>query len=382
MKTDPELKSLFNKVRTKLGSPFREAASLLQDAQLCELLEMCVEDYAKLVQNWLIENQWSSIYGKDITTTDMAFALSVRSFDYLKDYSYWFSKEVGLQQRGPWELKKDFIGVEQGKQSYIIPSGREINKVLYMTPPTTQTAVMANYGGIDVGLGFGNVAQLGGGYGTSSGPMGGYFIAPAYDTMLLASDLMMKQRLLRGDLTYKVTGGPDGTKIIHLLSTPGSKLSFGSAYSGSSSVFGMVGNHVWYTYYDVKSPKDISKCRKQNPDILLTPDQVPLDKMDYSLMNEPTKVTIRQLLVAEAKMLMGTIFGYTSGKIAIPNAELNIDYTLMHEQGKYEKEETIKELSERLSRMSPQSQLENMMKMSQSMNEIKKLQPISGWMMI
>ncbi len=86
MKTDPELKSLFNKVRTKLGSPFREAASLLQDTQLCELLEMCVEDYAKLVQNWLIENQWSSIYGKDITTTDMAFALSVRSFDYLKDY--------------------------------------------------------------------------------------------------------------------------------------------------------------------------------------------------------------------------------------------------------------------------------------------------------
>ena len=99
-------------------------------------------------------------------------------------------------------------------------------------------------------------------------------------------------------------------------------------------------------------------------------------------MNEPTKVTIRQLLVSEAKMLMGTIFGYTSGKIAIPNAELNIDYTLMHEQGKSEKEETIKELSERLTRMSPQSQLENMMKMSQSMNEIKKLQPISGWMMI
>jgi hypothetical protein len=57
-------------------------------------------------------------------------------------------------------------------------------------------------------------------------------------------------------------------------------------------------------------------------------------------------------------------------------------YRKYHEQGKYEKEETIKELSERLSRMSPQSQLENMMKMSQSMNEIKKLQPISGWMMI
>lgn len=380
MKIDSEVKSLFNKVRVKLGAPIRNVQ--LEDNQLCELLDMCVEDYAKLVQNWLIENQWSSIYGKDVTTTDMAFAMSIRSFDYLKDYSYWFSKEVGLQQRGPYELKKDFITIEQGKQSYLLPSGREINKVLYMTPPTTQTAVMANYGGIDVGLGFGNAAQLGGGYGTSSGPMGGYFIAPAYDTMLLGADLMMKQRLLRGDLVYKVTGGPDGTKILHLLSTPGSKLSFGASYSGSSSVFGLAGNRVWYTYYDVKSAKDANKCRKLNPDILLTPDQVPLDKMDYSLMNEPTKVTVRQLLIAESKILLGNIRGYASGKILIPNSEMTLDYAMMHEQGKAEKESTISELMDRLTRMTPQAQLENMAKMANSMNEIKKMQPVPGWVLV
>lgn len=372
-----EIKTLFRKVRTKLGAPIRDVQ--LDDSQLCDLLEMCVEDYAKLVQNWLIENQWSSVYGKDVTTTDMAFAMSVRTFDFLKDYSYWFSKEVGLQQRGPWELKKDFITIEMGKQSYLLPAGREINKVLYMTPPTTQTAVMANYGGIDVGLGFGNAAQLGGGYGTSSGPMGGFFIAPAYDTMLLSSDLMMKQRLLRGDLVYKVTGGPNGTKILHLISTPGSKLSFGQAYSGGNSIYGLAGNHVWYTYYDVKSDKEANKCRKQNPDILLTPDQVPLDKMDYSLMNEPTKVTIRQLLIAEAKILLGNIRGYASGVIRIPEAELTLDYAMLHEQGKTEKDEVIKELMERLARLNPENQLSTMAKMSQSMNDIKKLQPVPGW---
>ena len=266
-----------------------------------------------------------------------------------------------------------------GKQSYLLPAGREINKVLYMTPPTTQTAVMANYGGIDVGLGFGNAAQLGGGYGTSSGPMGGFFIAPAYDTMLLASDLMMKQRLLRGDLVYKVTGGPDGTKILHLISTPGSKLSFGQAYSGGNSIYGLAGNHVWYTYYDVKSAKDAIKCRNQNPDILLTPDQVPLDKMDFSLMNEPTKVLIRQLLIAESKILLGNIRGTFSGAIKIPEAELLMDYAMLLEQGKTEKDDIIKELTERLIRMSPQSQLEIMAKMAQSMNEFKKLQPVPGW---
>ena len=349
---------------------------------MCELLEMCVEDYAKLVQNWLIENQWSSIYGKDVTTTDMAFAMSVRTFDFLKDYSYWFSKEVGLQQRGPWELKKDFITVESGKQSYVIPSGREMNKVLYMTPPTTQTAVMANYGGIDVGLGFGGVAQLGGGYGVSNGPMGGFFVAPAYDTMLLASDLMMKQRLLRSDLVYKVTGGPNGTKILHLLSTPGSKLSFSYPYGANGSMFGVSGSHVWYTYYDVTSKSNADKCRRMNPDVLLTPDQVPLDKMEYNLMNEPTKVTIRQLLIAESKILLGNIRGYASGKISIPDAEMTLDYAMLHEQGKAEKDEVIKELMERLTRMTPQAQLETMAKMANSMNEIKKQQPVPGWVVI
>lgn len=379
MKIDSEVKGLFKKVRIRLGAPIRNVQ--LDDDQLCELLDMCVEDYAKLVQNWLIENQWTSLYGKDITTTDMAFALSVRTFDFLKDYSYWFSKEVGLQQRGPWELKKDYITVEMGKQSYLIPAGREINKVLYMTPPTTQTAVMANYGGIDVGLGYGGTAQLGGGYGTSSGPMGGYFIAPAYDTMLLASDLQMKQRLLRGDLVYKVTSGPDGTKIIHLLSTPGSPLSFTQPYGTSGAMFGVGGSRVWYTYYDTKSKKDAAKCRLQNPDILLTPDQVPLDKMDYSLMNEPTKVTIRQLLIADAKILLGNIRGYASGKISIPDGEMILDYAMLHEQGKAERDEVIKELMDRLGRMTPAAQLENMAKMANSMNEIKKMQPVPGWIL-
>jgi hypothetical protein len=379
MKIDSEVKSLFKKVKVKLGAPIRDVQ--LEDDQLCELLEMCVEDYAKLVQNWLIENQWSSVYGKDITTTDMAFAMSVRTFDYLKDYSYWFSKEVGLQQRGPWELKKDFITIEMGKQSYLIPSGREINKVLYMTPPTTQTAVMANYGGIDVGLGSGNMAQIGGSN-SVGGFGGGYFISPAYDTMLLASDLTMKQRLLRGDLTYKVTGGPNGTKILHLLSTPGSKLSFGQTYAGGSAILGLAGNQVWYTYYDVKSKKDANKCRKLNPDILLTPDQVPLDKMEYSLMNEPTKVTIRQLLVAESKILLGNIRGYATGKISIPDGEMILDYAMLHEQGKAEKEDTIKELMDRLARMTPSAQLETMAKMANSMNEIKRTQPVPGWAVI
>ena len=69
-------------------------------------------------------------------------------------------------------IKKDYVEVEKGKQVYIIPAGREINKVLYTTPPTSQAALFANYAGIDVGFG-GGYAQIGGGGVGSSVSSGG-----------------------------------------------------------------------------------------------------------------------------------------------------------------------------------------------------------------
>ena len=128
MKVTEEIQRIFKQVRTACGAPIMEVQ--LEDTMLCDLLEMCIEDYAEKVQNWLVENQWATLYGKNVSNTDMAFALSTRTFDMMKDYSFWFSKQVGLQQNGPWELKKDFITIEKGKQCYIIPAGREINKVM------------------------------------------------------------------------------------------------------------------------------------------------------------------------------------------------------------------------------------------------------------
>ena len=154
-----EIKDLFQRVKIELGAPIRTIQ--LTDEQLCVLLENCISDYAEKVQNWLVENQWMTLYGKNISSTDMAYAMSVRTFDLAQDYSYYFSKEVGLQQRGPWELKKDYIEIESGKQVYVIPAGREINSVMWMTPPVTQAALFANYAGIDVGFG-GGYAQMAG----------------------------------------------------------------------------------------------------------------------------------------------------------------------------------------------------------------------------
>jgi hypothetical protein len=368
-KITDEIKSLFKRVKVELGAPVRTIQ--LTDEQMCSLLENCIEDYAEVVQNWLTESQWSNLYGKNITTTDMAYALSVRTFDLSRDYTYYFSKEVGLQQRGPWELKKDFIEIEAGKQVYVIPSGREINNVMWMNPPTTQASLFANYAGIDVGFGGGYAQMAGGG---TSGPIGGYYVMPAADIAYLATDMTYKQRLLKSDLVYKITAGPNGTRLLHLLSTPGSQLSF--SYAGvNGGGLGLVGCTVWYTYYDT-TVDNADECRRVNPDVILTPDQVPLDKIDYFYLNEPTKTIIRQLLTAKAKKTLGIIRGTFNGKVSIPQAELTMDYQMLLTQGENEWEKTMENLKNRLERMNPQNILKSQAEMAQSLNEVNKYIPL------
>lgn len=369
-KITEEIESLFKKCRSALGAPVVDVE--LTDGQLCDLLEMSIEDYAEKVQNWLVENQWATLYGKNVSNTDMAYALSVRTMDMSKDFSFWFSKEAGLQQRGNWELKKDFITIEEGKQSYLIPAGREINNVMYCNPSTSQAALYANYGGLDM-LGFaGGYGQAGGG---SYGPIGGFYIAQSADIAYMATDLAYKNRLLRGDLTYKVTAGPNGTHIVHLYSTPGSKLTFGTSLTTAGSL-SLVGCEVWYTYYDVNSKEDAEECRRQNPDILLTPDQVPLDRIDFAFLNEPTKTIVRKLFIAKAKQTLAMIRGKWSGKLSIMDAEANLDYGMLNTQAENEIRQVTDELTQRLERMSPNEVLKKQAEIAESMEKIMKGKPL------
>ena len=353
MALDKETQELFEDVRVKLGIRIRKVE--LTDDTMCRLLKYAVGDYAQYVQSFVIENNWATLYGKNLTNTDIAFALSVRTLDMAKDYSYYFSKEVGLQNSGPWELKKDFIKLEKGKQVYVIPAGRTINKVLWITPPTTDQALFANYGGFGVSFGGGVVGQMGLGAATAFGGISGYgmgaglWALPAYDVSLMAADLKTKNQLFRSDLVYKVTAGPNGTHLLHLMSTPGSKLTFGA---GGVNMYPLQNCYCWYTYYDTNSSNE-EDCMKQNPDVLLTPDQVPLNKMDYSLFNEPTKALIRQLLTGHASETLSFIRGKFSGNVSMINNPLTMDYAQFMTYGQRERDNALNSLKERLERLSP-----------------------------
>lgn len=137
--------------------------------------------------------------------------------------------------------------------------------------------------------------------------------------------------------------------------------------------------YVWYTYYDTQGATDdeIDACRMENQsDLLITPDQVPLSKLRYELMNEPTKQTIRQLLFAECAMTISLIRGYASGVIKIPQAEMQLEYANLMELGKTEKERVFTELKERLEKMLPWNMMENQAKLADNLVNVLKNKPL------
>lgn len=373
-----KVKDLFKIAKTKLGAPIRSVQ--LTDDQMCDLLKVAIGDYAEVVQNWVIESQWINAQGNQTMLKDpsqAAYALTIRTLDWSRDYSYWFSREVGLQQRGNYELKKDFFKIEAGKQVYIIPAGREINKVLYITPSTTKAALYGTYGSFDGGFagGFGQVGDI-------NHPMGmlGMYVGSVYDVALQAADLKYKNSLIRGDMAYEVTAGPNGTHLVHLLSTPGSRNSMGGVSADDSWGWNQFKDcYCWYTYYDVSNTDEegATQCLIDNKDdVLITPDQVPLDEMQYELMNNPTQQIIRQLFVAECMITLGIIRGTYSGTVKIPQAEMQMDYQMLLEMGKAEKERVFNNLKERLNEMLPWNQLQHQAELTDNLMKVLQQKPM------
>jgi len=363
---------LYTQIRHRLGAPIRKIE--LEWEQMNSLLETSIEDYAQRVQDWLIENQWSSLLGKEVDKTDIAFALTTRSLDFESNFSYAYSKQVGLQQRGPWELKKDYVIVERNKQVYQIPANREINEILWITPNSTDHALysFAGFGDYGFGGGFGQVPFAGYGQGGGLGN-GGFYVAPAFDVLLRAADFSLKSKLLRSELSYKVTAGPNGTRLLHLMPIPGSRLSFaGGGLVGGQ--LGIAGSKVWYHYYDSTSDKD--KCLTDNPDIIKLPNDVPLSKLRYSDLNEPTRIWVRKYLTALFKEALGRVRGKFGGSLKVPDSELTMDFDSLLSEGKEEQIKLLEELDARLERLSNVKQLESKALEAENLNKSLTYRPL------
>ena len=368
---EAEKAKIFRQVKHRLGAPMRKIE--LEEETLCTLLEISVEDYSAYINEWLIESQWSSLYGKDITVTDIARSLTIREQNYEDSFTYAYSKIVGLQATGPWELKKDYVTVTKGQQVYEIPAGREINEVLWISPPTIDNALYSTYGFGDYGYG-GGYGQLpfgggGGGYG-----YGGFYLSPAYDILLRNADYNLKQRILSSDLVYKITAGPNGTKLLHLIPPPGSRITFG--IPNLSNGIDVTGSKVWYHYYETTSDEERQRCLNENKDIIKLPSDVPVDVVNFDELNTPSKQWVRDYFTAMCKETLGRVRGKFGGALGVTDAEVTMDYDSLLSEAKEDKSALWDRLKERLERLRPDAMLTRKATEAEQLNKTLQYRPL------
>ena len=160
------------------------------------------------------------------------------------------------------------------------------------------------------------------------------------------------------------------------MSVPGSKMSFGHGAQGAQiSSIGLAGCQVWYHYYDTTA-ENVDECRKDNPDIIKLPNDVPLAKLDFGDFNEPTKVLVRNLFIAEAKRALGRTRGKFGGIIGPPEAERTMDYESLLTEGNEERKAILERLDARLERLSTTKQLERGATEAEFLNKHLKFRPL------
>lgn len=368
--TRPEREKLFKNVYAQLGYGIRKVQ--ITDEQMDVLFENSLEDYSKFINDWLIDQQWSTLSGLNIEDSDFTVAFSTKDLNFVKSFTYAYSRQVGLGTNAPaadnWELKKDFIVLSANTQYYTIPKNREVNEVLWTTPS------FMGYNALNsIGAGSWIAGEGGWGYG-SGGGMAGY-VQPAYTSLLAASDRSMKNRIMKSELSYKITGKADGTKILHLYPVPGGAYQpKGLGSNFSRDIDGMM---VWYWYYETNS-KNKNKCLADNKDIAIVtrPTDVPIENLKWGKLNQTAKTWVRQYLTASAKYLLGLNRGTYSGVIDVTEATVTMDYGFLLDDGRTEKDNLKQELIDRLESLTYESQLTKRANEAEQLNKVLGYSPI------
>jgi hypothetical protein len=358
---EPERSKIYTRIKHQLGAPLRSVE--LEDEMLDSLMELAIGDYEEYILQWLIDSQWVNLVNLNMNERSVARALVTRTMDFEQQFSYSYSKIVGLQTEGPWVLKKDYFVLEQNVQTYEIPAGREVNELLWFSDQAWSAYGLGGAGG------FGGFGALGGdqaGY-AQMGNGGSYFMMSGFDYLIRMQEANILSRILGGSLTYRITGLPDGKKLIHLMNTPGGKFNW-SSYSQ------YVGKAVWYWYYDVE-PDSRADCLKNNPDIIKLPTDVPIEELTWIDLNVPGQQWVRRWFTAYCKETLARVRGKYSGNLKTPDSEIVMDYQSLLTEAKDEKSKLIEELIGAegwLTRMRPDKVMEREALIAENLNKQMK----------
>jgi len=360
--TTVDRNKLYLKVKHVLGYPLRPFE--IEDEMMDSYLEMAIEDYSAILNNWLMQQQWIALEGMSKETGDFLAAFTTKPNTYMESFTYAYSRQVGQGTNAPaatgWELKRDFIVCSAHTQHYLIPAGREVNEVLWETPPEIDSGMVDPFSLNAWSPGMVGWSYLG---------RPAMYVQPTFSTLLSAQDRRMKQRVLQSVLTYRITGLATGEKILHLYPVPGDRHEI-SGHWGKH----YAGRKVWYWYYDTKA-EERDKCLEENSDIITLPSDPPLQTLKWDNMNDPARKQIRDLLIAQVKMVIGGVRGFYSGELGVTEKQLTMDYRHLLDEGTALKEATEKLVIAQLDKLSQISLTKERADIAENVNRERGYQP-------
>jgi len=355
---EPERSKIYTRVKHLLGAPLRSVE--VEDEMMDSLMELSIQDYEEYILQWLIDSQWVNLVNLNMNEKSVAQALITRTMDFEQQFSYAYSKIVGLQTQGPWVLKKDYFVLEKNQQVYEIPAGREVNELLWFSNQAWTALGLGGMSGPAGGIGLGGTeagfAQI--------GNQGSYYMMSGFDYLIRMQEANILNRILGGSLTYRITGLPDGKKAIHLYNTPGGKFNWSnySLYQGKT---------VWYWYYET-TPDSRADCLKNNPNVIKLPTDVPLEELTWENLNVPGKQWVRRWFTAYVKETLARVRGKYSGNLKTPDSEVTMDYNSLLTEAKDEKTKLMEELIGEngwLSRLRPEKVMEREALIAENLNK-------------
>lgn len=363
--TVAEKNKLYLKIKHELGYPLRPFE--IVDDMMDSYLELCIEDYSALLNQWLIKQQWIGLEGMNKETGDFLAAFTTKSNTYMESFTYAYSRQVGMGTNAPaaygWELKRDFIVCSAHTQHYLIPAGREVNEVLWETPPAIDGGLVDPFAMNAWSAGMMGMSYLG---------RPAMYVQPTYSTLLSAQDRRMKQRVLQSILTYRITGLASGEKMLHLYPVPNDRHEIANTWGKHYT-----GRKVWYWYYDTsgKTDEERDKCLEQNNDIVKLPSDPPTSILQWSKMNSVAHQQIRNFLIAKVKMVIGGIRGFYSGELGVTEKQLTMDYRHLLDEGTKLKEDTEKLVLDQLEGLSQVNLTKERADIAQNVNIERGFQP-------
>lgn len=375
-----DVSRLYRRIRRKLGEPVMTVE--LRDEQLQECVEESIEEYSSFINNWALENKMSQMLGlpKNI---DFTLKFVSNNFGFERTFSRAYSDLAGTSSTSLRELKVGVIILTANTQNYFIEAGKEINEVMWYTPS------FVNLYGLDP-LSNSNIAYTE--FGASFAGYNLYSVMPVYDTILTAQAASVRNKVRGSEYSYRIVGGPNGTKRLTLYPIP--KVPANGAYV--SPGFSTPGS-VFYYYYDsigIAGNGDFSGYtanpnytggtnslgeESQGNGLVSGPSDAALYNLTYAELNDPAKRWVKRFAQAMAKELLGIGIRGKFSSVPIPGAEVVLNADSLITNGRADMDALREELSATLEKLNYKSILENNATIQESINKTFIFSPLGVW---